>query len=330
MSWRRWWFGAFAVAIGCGGAGAPPPPTPAPAGDRTPKPPAPAAAPEAETPARAEPSGCPEGMALLSAGTLWLGSPQGQGRADERPQQRTDVGEFCLDLREVTVGDFAGCVANKACDVLPREVLDEGAAVEPAPPPAAASAAPAASAGAKPPAPAKGGAGPGRPAKAPAPAAEDPRNALCSANAKAPDTLPLSCVSFEEATKYCSWKGLRLPTEPELEYAATSGEDKLAYPWGSTAPDAALACFGKKDGPCAAGSKPAGAFGLFDIVGNLLEWTTTPYAPYDRPSAEAPRHAVRGGSWQSTDLDELRGKRRFSRHPMSRAADLGFRCAKSR
>lgn len=243
------------------------------------------AAPDSE-----EASGCPRGMLLVPGGTLWLGSPAGSGSADERPEQKVSVAEYCLDAREVSVADYRTCESNRACEALPTEVR----------------------------------------LLSPLPEAEHKaQSAQCSANLADNADLPASCVSFEEATRYCAWKGLRLPSEPEWEWAATGGDDKLAWPWGQALPSDENACWNRR-APCRVGSRKAGAFDLHDLAGGVSEWTSTAYGPYGGAAPDASKKVVRGGNWESTKEDALRPEKRAA-HPASyRDVTLGFRCAKDR
>jgi hypothetical protein len=68
------------------------------------------------------------------------------------------------------------------------------------------------------------------------------------------ENLPMNCVPWYKAFAFCVWDGGRLPTEAEWNYAATGGNEQRKYPWGSTAPDDALAVFncqavGTRDAP---------------------------------------------------------------------------------
>lgn len=158
----------------------------------------------------------------------------------------------------------------------------------------------------------------------------------------APD-IPVVCVSWRDAKAYVAWlakktgKPYRLPTEAEWEYAARAGSQD-DYPWGN---DPAGGCgfantldkkangsgmlpaFQEKPGEPSyvrcddgqAGAAPVGsykpnAFGLYDMTGNVWEWTEDCYvAPYaaDVPTdgsayqvkGDCPRRAVRGGSWMT-------------------------------
>lgn len=272
------------AAVACGGA------------------PKPAETPEAHAPSRpAEPQPapattkepvaegqCPEGMVAIPAGTLRMGSPEGRGRADERPQHKVEIRAFCLDAREVTIAAYQACVKNATCDAPPREVQ----LLEPT-----------------------------KQDK------HENRSKLCTAQLADNSDLPVNCVAHDEAEKFCAWKGHRLPTEAEWEWAATSGDDQLEYPWGATPPRDDVVCWQTKR-PCTVGSKPAEAFGLFDMAGNVSEWTNTPFGAYPNPPDSGTRLAVRGGHFMDKEPERVGSKRRGAEEPLFRDITLGFRCAK--
>ena len=92
-------------------------------------------------------------------------------------------------------------------------------------------------------------------------------------------------VSLAEARAYCRWRERRLPTEAELHralYTAPSGEQRR-YPWGDAPPEPGVhGNLGfSRWAPAAVGSFPAGAsgWGVHDAVGNLWQWTESPFAP---------------------------------------------------
>jgi formylglycine-generating enzyme required for sulfatase activity len=147
---------------------------------------------------------------------------------------------------------------------------------------------------------------------------------------------PINCVNWDEATKYCEAVGKRLPTEQEWEYAARGGAEQRKYPWGPEAPSSSNACWEHGDGTCGVESYPAGAFGLYDIAGNVWEWVQDWYGPY--PTSVSKNYAgppggsdrvKRGGSWFIGIASTLRGSIRGYFTPTDRDFNLGFRCART-
>ena len=168
-------------------------------------------------------------------------------------------------------------------------------------------------------------------------------------------SYPVAWVTWDQAHAYCAWRGKRLPTEAEWEWAAR-GTDGRLYPWGNQAPTCTLASFSAsaaKDnssppGACRStsdavktdvvGSHPnaPSAGGALDMGGNLWEWVSDFYdpayyavSPSDNPQgpATAAQHAKRGGSWQDSP-DRLRASRRWTHPQNSGAEDIGIRCVK--
>jgi len=91
-------------------------------------------------------------------------------------------------------------------------------------------------------------------------------------------------VSHAEAAAYARWSGKKLPTEAQWHRAAyaTPQESERAYPWGDEAPDPSRGNFHFERWDAApVDAHPAGAsaYGVFDLLGNGWEWTSTPFAP---------------------------------------------------
>ena len=83
-------------------------------------------------------------------------------------------------------------------------------------------------------------------------------------------------VNWDDAKAYCDFRGKRLPTEAEWERAARGGVEGADYPWGPKF-DAKLARHNTETGPGEPAKYPPNPFGLFDMAGNLAEWTTPPF-----------------------------------------------------
>lgn len=108
------------------------------------------------------------------------------------------------------------------------------------------------------------------------------------------DQQPVVGVSFIDASRFCEYRGKRLPREAEWERAAR-GDDRRSFAWGNAAPTAELACYGRKPGARGAttdpvGSHPAGAgpYGHLDLTGNVWEWTLDLYDPFAYRRVGAP------------------------------------------
>jgi gamma-glutamyl hercynylcysteine S-oxide synthase len=99
--------------------------------------------------------------------------------------------------------------------------------------------------------------------------------------------LPLSWpvyVSHAEASAYAKWAGKKLPTEEQWQRAAygTPEGRERSYPWGEEEPESMHGNFHhKRWDPSGVHDHPEGAsaFGIFDLLGNGWEWTSTPFAP---------------------------------------------------
>ena len=106
------------------------------------------------------------------------------------------------------------------------------------------------------------------------------------------ENLPVVHISYEDALAYCKWAGKRLPTEAEWEYAAKGGNDAHQFSWGNdislltthantwqgSFPEKNTAEDGyKKKAPVK--SFPSNKYGLYDMSGNVWEWTQDWYHP---------------------------------------------------
>ncbi|MBX3063711.1 MAG: SUMF1/EgtB/PvdO family nonheme iron enzyme [Anaerolineae bacterium] len=147
-------------------------------------------------------------------------------------------------------------------------------------------------------------------------------------------------VTWYEAYAYCQWRGGRLPTEAEWEWAARGPENR-SFPWGSQFESAKAIHGVNSEGKTAVvgeGIREAGAswVGALDLCGNVWEWTNTIYLSYpytvddgreDNEDATRAR-VLRGGSWLNNEA-LLRSANRLKLDPVGKLTNLGFRCARS-
>ncbi|MBN2192891.1 MAG: SUMF1/EgtB/PvdO family nonheme iron enzyme [Polyangiaceae bacterium] len=142
---------------------------------------------------------------------------------------------------------------------------------------------------------------------------------------------PMNCVDARQADAFCRWKGKRLPSEEELEYAAAGAKGRT-YPWGEQPPTDELLCWGRRDGTCEVGTRPSGIspFGVYDLAGNVAEWTVSPYCDSYAPTRICVTGRVfRGSSFSELRPENVRNAYRDENDPTTRSPYLGFRCARS-
>jgi len=133
---------------------------------------------------------------------------------------------------------------------------------------------------------------------------------------------PVTRVTWEDARLYCEWKGGRLPTEVEWEYAAR-GKDGRLYPWGNEWAAARANNFEEgKNAPVDVGSFPdgKGPFGTLDQAGNAWEWTAT-------PGPDPSQVVIKGGSYAPLE-DRPRASLRGIVPKVPGKETVGFRMAK--
>src|SRR5579883_2585629 len=177
---------------------------------------------------------------------------------------------------------------------------------------------------------------------------------------------PAVHIAFEDAVAYAEWAGKSLPTEAQWEFAARGGLDGAVYSWGNE-----FAPKGKQmantwegqfpwqnlkshpPGPQPVGSYPPNGYGLYDIIGNVWEWTTDWYRDHHPENktkpccipvnpkggtqqqsidpnmqSQIPRKVLKGGSFLCAP-NYCQRYRPAARHPETidtSTCHIGFRC----
>jgi formylglycine-generating enzyme required for sulfatase activity len=151
------------------------------------------------------------------------------------------------------------------------------------------------------------------------------------------ENVPAVGMLWDEARVFCQKTGGRLPTEAEWEYAARAGTTSMRYA-RLAAISVSTDANGKErtlPGPAPVAQKERNLWNLYDIYGNVMQWTEDRFSPtyYDQrveqdpqgPSEGAPR-VVRGGSFERNAATRLRASDRMSLMPSIYGYDVGFRC----
>ncbi|MBR0649628.1 formylglycine-generating enzyme family protein [Roseomonas terrae] len=113
---------------------------------------------------------------------------------------------------------------------------------------------------------------------------------------------PVVQVAYRDAEAFASWAGKSLPTEAEWEYAARGGLDGAEFAWGAELAPGGVHMANTWQGPfpwrnfatdgfdrtCPVRSFPPNGYGLYEMCGNVWEWTTDWFAPRHQPDATAP------------------------------------------
>jgi formylglycine-generating enzyme required for sulfatase activity len=185
---------------------------------------------------------------------------------------------------------------------------------------------------------------------------------------------PVVGVTWEQATAFCQWRTFyyrmgmgsrsreiepyRLPTESEWEFAAREGRSENKYPWDTDGTTTDKGCFMAnfkpgdgdytKDGSLITtrvASYVPNRFGLYDMAGNVAEWTSTTYTEsgnlsmndmnpeYSYNAAKEDPYSIKkkvikGGSWKDVGMF-IRGDMRDFEYQNQPRSYIGFRCVRS-
>ena len=250
-------------------------------------------------------------MLPVPGGTFAMGDLD--GFPDERPIRQVTVGAFCLDATEVTVAAYAACAREGLCT--PAHSRPEWSTLKSL--------------------------------------EMSSWSGFCNRDRADRSSHPANCVVWAQGDRYCSARGLRLPTEAEWEYAARGGAEARKFPWGAAPPSGELANLcGAECGPIIgairgswsplypqddgwAATAPVGRFpagdarwGHHDLTGNVCEWVSGKYCPYESPDcADEGTPMCRGNHFLANNAKKARPARRNRDDRWHRSPDVGFRCA---
>jgi formylglycine-generating enzyme required for sulfatase activity/serine/threonine protein kinase len=263
---------------------------------------------------------CPDGMAKIAAGQFFQGSDAKDAQANEKPAHNVTLDAYCIDLKEVTAGEYEACSSVGKCKRASNEV-DWPKITD---------------------------------------ADKKIYSPLCTFGDKQKADHPVNCVSWEMSRTYCKAQDKRLPTEAEWEYATRGPDGRIypwgdeeptakhlnacgteCVKWGQEHGAPFKALYKQDDGfatTAPVGTFEAGRsrFGPYDVVGNVWEWVSDWYADYTPEEKKNPagpdggeRKVIRGGAFNGSFATWLRPSFRYAQDPNALSYGIGFRCAKT-
>ena len=154
------------------------------------------------------------------------------------------------------------------------------------------------------------------------------------------DNLPVTYVTWKEASDYCRWAGLRLPSEEEWE-KASRGPSGQEFPWGNEfkkhMSNTGAEQWDMGVAPIESYQTDKSPYGIYDLAGNVSEWVADWYQAYPGSDYQSDMFGkkfkvARGAGWSGgTGHYALqlfqRGAYRANLPPDQKFDDVGFRCA---
>jgi sulfatase modifying factor 1 len=309
----------------------------------------------------------PEGMVYIPAGDFLMGGKSEQADPDELPRREVHMDAFWMDATEVTNRDFQAFVEATGYRTVAERAIDwtEMAKNLPVGTP-------------KPPDSLLGaGSLVFQPTAGPVPLQDVSQwwQWTIGANWRQPEgpgsgiaarmDHPVVHIAWEDAIAYAKWANKRLPTEAEWEWAAMGGQADVKYPWGNESIEQAYDKANFWQGPfpyqnteqdgyfgtAPVKSFPPNGYGLYEMAGNVWEWTADlyhfqayqlteegvanpagPTQSFDPQEPQMPKRSMRGGSFLCNDsyCSGYRVARRMKSSEDSGFSHTGFRCVRDR
>ena len=244
-------------------------------------------------------------MVVLPGGTFEMGNTGGsQGEPHEQPAHEVDVAPFAVGAYEVTQAQFEAVMGyNPSHDPAPEKPVERVSWYDAV--------------------------------------------RFCNALSRLDGLAPAYAIDpVEGYTLDREADGYRLPTEEEWEYAAKAGTSTDTYAGDLAAQEGTAPTLDPiawyLDGQSAARTQPVGRkqpnqFGLYDVIGNVFEWTDAAFVPYSavrldpsEPSAaqDGVLKVLRGGAMDTSPVYS-RASYRYRLHPSYTSHNIGFRIART-
>ena len=149
------------------------------------------------------------------------------------------------------------------------------------------------------------------------------------------ENMPVEQVSWDDVKVFIKnlnakegTNAYRLPTEEEWEYAARAGTTTKWYCGDDESCANSIAVY-RNNKPSPVGTKKTNAWGLYDMSGNVWEWTESCCTNNYNSAKDCSRRSIRGGSWDGV-AGNTRSANRYNYSPDSREYYIGFRLLRTK